>query len=633
MCSIIDANFFFSYNGSHMQPASLVSKSIQTTKSMIKAGVVLISILGVVGFFMRSIQGETRKIPSMAEGLIRLEKKQEVQIRAIEAYDKKNKTTYALISRSMTCKVSGYFCENSYGFDREKFKDSYLGSAAGLALLPLMNPPASGTRYVAQKMNDAGIVPKALAASSSLNRGVGFASIDPLLPIWKVMRSVALMILVVLTLLSGFFVMFRYKVNAQTSISIENAIPKLLITMILITFSFAIAGFLIDLMYIVIGALMSFAGSIQFGNMKIDQGALYAKYFDAGPDDLLGLYTGDLDVKNFCTGAASCTQRFGTWAGLQNVLWKLPEALLSIAGAPIELILRIFGGLIALVYILDPITKMLSTLAPSIGVSLGATVTWTDLLPLIIKAVSGFTLWLLLGWLVVTVVLNVIIGVFIFLAAIYQAIKLFMALLTTYIRILLLIVFAPVLILTEAIPGSSAFKDWFRSLLAEVMVFPILIGIFLAGSVLIFAVTEGLDCGLLNPQTQDCMLIQLPFLRGIEAEAFGIILGMALLFMMPELTMKAKKMINPKESPFPNFSLGTFFNGAKPMLGFGLGAAAGVLSLAGKKSVSGQPMSKANLISDLKARSPALQGALDKLFPEMKTSEDYLKELLKRNKP
>ena len=46
-----------------MQPASLVSKSIQTTKSMIKAGVVLISILGVVGFFMRSIQGETRKIP------------------------------------------------------------------------------------------------------------------------------------------------------------------------------------------------------------------------------------------------------------------------------------------------------------------------------------------------------------------------------------------------------------------------------------------------------------------------------------------------------------------------------------------------------------------------------------------
>src|SRR3989338_4515936 len=124
MCSIIDATSFFSYNGSHMQPASLVSKSIQTTKSMIKAGVVLISILGVVGFFMRSIQGETRKIPSMAEGLIRLEKKQEVQIRAIEAYDKKNKTTYALISRSMTCRVSGYFCENSYGFDREKFKDS-----------------------------------------------------------------------------------------------------------------------------------------------------------------------------------------------------------------------------------------------------------------------------------------------------------------------------------------------------------------------------------------------------------------------------------------------------------------------------------------------------------------------------
>jgi len=44
--------------------------------------------------------------------------------------------------------------------------------------------------------------------------------------------------------------MLRMKINPQTVISVQNSIPKIITTLILITFSYAIAGLLIDSMYL-----------------------------------------------------------------------------------------------------------------------------------------------------------------------------------------------------------------------------------------------------------------------------------------------------------------------------------------------------------------------------------------------
>ena len=49
----------------------------------------------------------------------------------------------------------------------------------------------------------------------------------------------------------GFAIMFRVKINAQTVISIQTLLPKIIALLLLITFSYAIVGLMIDLMYLV----------------------------------------------------------------------------------------------------------------------------------------------------------------------------------------------------------------------------------------------------------------------------------------------------------------------------------------------------------------------------------------------
>jgi len=50
-------------------------------------------------------------------------------------------------------------------------------------------------------------------------------------------------------------IMFRIKINPQTAITIQLALPKLIITLLLITFSYAIAGFMIDIFYLIWGII------------------------------------------------------------------------------------------------------------------------------------------------------------------------------------------------------------------------------------------------------------------------------------------------------------------------------------------------------------------------------------------
>jgi hypothetical protein len=57
--------------------------------------------------------------------------------------------------------------------------------------------------------------------------------------------------------------MFRVKLSPQVVISVQSALPKLIIALILVTFSFAIAGFMIDIMYVIMGIFSMFiAGSV-----------------------------------------------------------------------------------------------------------------------------------------------------------------------------------------------------------------------------------------------------------------------------------------------------------------------------------------------------------------------------------
>ena len=51
--------------------------------------------------------------------------------------------------------------------------------------------------------------------------------------------------------------MFRMKINPQNVATFQSAIPKIVTTLILITFAYAIAGFMIDLMFVLFNLIPS----------------------------------------------------------------------------------------------------------------------------------------------------------------------------------------------------------------------------------------------------------------------------------------------------------------------------------------------------------------------------------------
>jgi hypothetical protein len=117
--------------------------------------------------------------------------------------------------------------------------------AGGLIIKLIAYPPVSSgdyVQYVAQKITP---VQPAYAQDST-----GYRALSALIQLWTAMRNVAYLAFVVIFIFIGFMIMFRAQINPQTVIGIQNALPKLVVTLLLVTFSYAIAGLMVDLIYL-----------------------------------------------------------------------------------------------------------------------------------------------------------------------------------------------------------------------------------------------------------------------------------------------------------------------------------------------------------------------------------------------
>lgn len=144
-----------------------------------------------------------------------------------------------------------------------------IGSLSNLITAMYANPVADSERYIADVLKSAHIVPPAYA------QGLGFSSLDPVLNLWKTFRNVAYMFFVVIFVVVGFLIMFRQKVG-QSAVTAQQAIPQIIASLVLVTFSYAIAGFMIDLMYLlmvlIIGIFASFFPQDIFGYNILELG-------------------------------------------------------------------------------------------------------------------------------------------------------------------------------------------------------------------------------------------------------------------------------------------------------------------------------------------------------------------------
>lgn len=65
--------------------------------------------------------------------------------------------------------------------------------------------------------------------------------------LWSTTRNLAYILFVIVLIVAGFMIMFRQKIGGQLAVSVFNVIPRVITNLVLVTFSFAIVGIVIDI--------------------------------------------------------------------------------------------------------------------------------------------------------------------------------------------------------------------------------------------------------------------------------------------------------------------------------------------------------------------------------------------------
>jgi len=116
-------------------------------------------------------------------------------------------------------------------------------------------PPASGVTYFAQKIRDFNPVQPAYA--QSFPGGIGYQALGPVQKIWVAFRNISYIGFIIVFVVLGFMIMFRAHISPQAVATVQDSIPRIVVALILVTFSYAIAGFMIDLMFLFLNIMIN----------------------------------------------------------------------------------------------------------------------------------------------------------------------------------------------------------------------------------------------------------------------------------------------------------------------------------------------------------------------------------------
>ena len=134
------------------------------------------------------------------------------------------------------------------------------------------------TQPVATKIYIADVIKNVqhFGATPAYAQGVGFSGLNPVLEVWKAFRNLSYFLFILVFIGVGFMIMFRTQINHQAVVTAQLALPKIIITLVLITFSYAIAGLVIDSIYLLIYFMTSiFASAGLIGNVQAARDSLF----------------------------------------------------------------------------------------------------------------------------------------------------------------------------------------------------------------------------------------------------------------------------------------------------------------------------------------------------------------------
>lgn len=374
--------------------------------------------------------------------------------------------------------------------DEADFDTSYVpGGAIGQlneAIVALHEPPASGIEYIAQ-VRDNFLGKPAYAQNNS------FQKLQFILPLWRIFRNVVYLLSTILFIVVGVMIMLRVKVSPQAVITVQSAIPRIITVLILVTFSYAIAGLVLDLCNLLQAITTSLLFSAQ--NKKLTE----------------QLFESTNWYQNWLTDL---------WEWIKNIFRTDPDYGYS---SLVNMDSRTFRDLSARItpnVVNGRYLGLLIGRVTGVGGLLGGL--GGILLPLLISIIKFF--WLF---------------------------KLFFGLLKCYANLLIKIIFAPLEIAMGAFPNSKMnFSSWITDFAANALVFPVvalflvivnvIIDVFVAG-------TRGTSQALWMPSLIDATRLFTFQDRAYTAIATGLgLIALSLLSKLPEMIpVMIKEMKGP----------------------------------------------------------------------------------------
>jgi hypothetical protein len=266
-------------------------------------------------------------------------------------------------------------------------------------LFDYRNRPISGIGYLAGLKNKFSVVKPTYA------QGFGYTALNPVQKYWTGFRNIAYALFTLVAIIFAFLIMFKVKLDPQTVISVQSALPKIIVALLLVTFSYAISGFMIDLMYVIGGLLAAL-----------------------------------LVVAGF---ASNITGTFGTFNGVNSIFPSNATGLYFITHMLVYDIFFLFSVVVNFVF---------------------SAVSVVQIIPSIIFTITGAVLVFWILWLTV-----------------WYTFKATWVLIKTLISVYIAIITSPLQFLLGTFVPSMGFGNWFKRLLADLLVFPV------TGLLMIFA--------------------------------------------------------------------------------------------------------------------------------------------------
>jgi hypothetical protein len=447
------------------------------------------------------------------------------------------------VMSAMSCQLSGIDPTDPktqcLGVDQKTGKIGFVeggGGAIGIAghmIAQLYTPPLRTGDYFKYLAGNFGIVKQASAAT-------GFEGLKPVQNLWVAFRNIVYLLFVVVFVVIGLAIMLRVKIDPRTVMTIQNQIPKIIIGLLLVTFSFAIAGFLIDLMYVVMFLSYEIISSAVTPGLLTNLNPLYLQEKTA-----IGVVT---------SGSIQEGGVFGIANTIALSLRSIIQNLIGLSTLPFGLTNLFDLAGLKLDPIGNPAYSVVDFLVDfaSVGIAWRFAAQAAEIIGnhniFSIPIPTGTAGGIAAGVLIFAIVEEfirfalpyLIVFLIVMIALFFALFRLWFTLILAYIGILLDVVFAPFWIVAGLLPGSPiGFSAWLRSIIANLAAFPAAIIMFLLAKIFIDAFGE---CKL--PACNPATVFAPPLVGDLPGtDLLGNFIGLGILLMTPSVVAMIKSAL------------------------------------------------------------------------------------------